>query len=72
MREFKIIAQNEFTKQYVEANQMHICDLMEKIVGRRLKLVCRTENQRRFVSDQDVLNLAQRGQCKVGLDVKVE
>ncbi|MEY8298648.1 DNA polymerase III subunit gamma/tau [Emergencia timonensis] len=71
--EFKIIAQNEFTKQYVEANQMHICDLMEKIVGRRLKLVCRTENQREDSSpDQDVLNLAQEVSAKLGLDVKVE
>lgn len=52
---------------------MHICDLMEKIVGRRLKLVCRTENQREDSSpDQDVLNLAQEVSAKLGLDVKVE
>lgn len=71
--EFKVIAHNEFTKQYVEANQMHICDLMEKIIGRRLKLVCQTENQKEDASpDQEALELAKEVSAKLGLDVKVE
>lgn len=71
--EFKVIASNEFTKQYIEANQIHICDLMEKIVGRRLKLVCKTENQREDTSpDQEALELAQEVSAKLGLDVKIE
>lgn len=71
--EFKVIASNEFTKQYIETNQMHICDLMEKIVGRRLKLVCKTENQSEDTSpDQEALELAQEVSAKLGLDVKIE
>ena len=71
--EFKVIAQNEFTKQYVEANQIHICDLMEKITGRRLKLICRTENQTEDASsDQEAMELAQEVSAKLGLDVKIE
>ncbi|WP_419025752.1 DNA polymerase III subunit gamma/tau [Emergencia sp.] len=72
-QEFKVIAHNEFTKQYVEANQLHICDLMEKIIGRRLKLVCQTENQKEDVTpDQEALELAEEVSAKLGLDVKIE
>lgn len=71
--QFKVIAHNEFTKQYVESNQMHICDLMEKVIGRRLKLVCQTENQKEDASpDQAAQELAQEVSAKLGLDVKIE
>lgn len=43
--DFKVIAQSEFVKGYVEQNQSQICALMEKIVGRKLKMICRLENQ---------------------------
>ncbi|MBR4019746.1 MAG: DNA polymerase III subunit gamma/tau [Firmicutes bacterium] len=43
--DFKVIAQSDFIKNYVEQNQSQICALMEKIVGRKLRLVCRLESQ---------------------------
>lgn len=72
-QEFKVIAHNDFTKRYIEANQMQIEGLMEKIVGRRLKLICQTENQAEDSSkEQDVTELAQEVSAKLGLDVKIE
>ncbi|MEE0741345.1 MAG: DNA polymerase III subunit gamma/tau [Emergencia sp.] len=71
--QFKVLAHNEFTKQYVETNQSHICQLMEKIIGRKLKLVCRTHTQEEDHSaDQQIEDLAKEVSSKFGIDVKVE
>ncbi len=72
--EFKVIARSEFTKQYVESNQQHICRLMEKITGKQLKLVCRTETQEEESPehDQQAQNLADRISSSLGIDVKIE
>lgn len=72
--EFKVIARSEFTKQYVESNQQHICRLMENITGRHLKLVCRTEAQETESPEQDreTQKLADRISSSLGIDVKVE
>ncbi|MGF6376449.1 DNA polymerase-3 subunit gamma/tau [Clostridiales Family XIII bacterium PM5-7] len=71
--EFKVIAQNDFTKGYVEKNQQHICEIMERIVGKRMKLICKTADQ----SDEDgtegaAEELADEISKKFGIDVKVE
>lgn len=42
--EFKVIAQNEFVRSFVESNQVDICSIMEDITGKRRKLICRLEN----------------------------
>lgn len=71
--DFKVIASNDFTKQYVESNQMHICALMEKIIGKPLKLVCRTEHQAEDHSrDEEIEKLASTVSDRFGITVKVE
>lgn len=42
--EFKVIAQNEFIRNFVEGNQSDLCKIMEDITGRKRKLVCRLES----------------------------
>ena len=72
--QFKVIAQNDFTKNYVEANQQHICRLMEKITGKHLKLVCKTEEQAEEPgsADEDMQALADKLSSSLRMDVKVE
>lgn len=72
--DFKVIAQNDFTRNYVEANQQHICRLMEKITGKRLKLVCRTEEQadENPSKEEEAKELARRISSELGIDVKVQ
>ncbi len=72
--QFKVIAQNAFTKQYVESNQQHICRLMEKITGKQLKLVCRTEEQDEETPsrNQEAESLAAEVRSKLGIDVKIQ
>lgn len=71
--QFKVLAHNEFTKQYVEANQSHICRLMEKITGRKLKLVCKTHTQEEERgADRQIEDLAKEVSNKFGIDVKIE
>ena len=72
--DFKVIAQNDFTRNYVEANQQHICRLMEKITGKRLKLVCRTEEQadENRSKEEEAKELARRISSELGIDVKVQ
>lgn len=71
--QFKVIAQNAFTKQYVESNQQHICQLMEKITGKSLKLVCKTEEQDEEVSPhrQEAEQLASEVRSKLDLGVDI-
>ncbi len=71
--QFKVIAQNAFTKQYVESNQQQICQLMEKITGKNLKLVCRTEEQNEEVSPhrQEAEQLASEVRSKLDLGVDI-
>lgn len=71
--QFKVIAQNAFTKQYVESNQQQICQLMEKITGKNLKLVCKTEEQDEDVSPhrQEAEQLASEVRSKLNLGVDI-
>ncbi|NCE98775.1 DNA polymerase III subunit gamma/tau [Emergencia sp. 1XD21-10] len=71
--QFKVIAQNAFTKQYVESNQQQICQLMEKITGKNLKLVCKTEEQNEEVSPhrQEAEQLASEVRSKLDLGVDI-
>lgn len=73
-REFKVIAQSDFTKQYVEMNQQQICQLMENITGKHLKLVCKTESQaEEDTSDEEEAKaLADRISSKLGIEVTIE
>ncbi len=74
--QFKVIAQNAFTKQYVESNQQQICQLMEKITGKNLKLVCKTEEQNEEVSPhrQEAEQLASevRNKLDLGVDITIK
>lgn len=71
--DFKVIAQSDFVKNYVEQNQSQICALMEKIVGKKLKLVCRLENQADDAgNDETFQNLADEIHDKLNLGVPVK
>ncbi len=74
--QFKVIAQNAFTKQYVESNQQQICQLMEKITGKNLKLVCKTEEQNEEVSphreEAEQLASEVRSKLDLGVDITIK
>lgn len=71
--EFKVIAQSDFVKNYVEQNQSQICALMEKITGKKLKLVCRLENQgAEDGGDSAAQQLADEIQNKLNLGIPVK
>ena len=71
--DFKVIAHSEFIKEYVEANQSHICRLMEKITGKKLKLICRTENQEEIPDrNEEMEKLAREVSDELHIKVRVE
>ena len=72
--DFKVIAHGEFVKTYLKENQNQICQLMEKIVGRKLKMVIRSEGQQEEEAgpDQELEDLAARMSQELGMKVRVE
>lgn len=71
--EFKVLVQSDFVKKYVEQNQGQICALMENIVGKKLKLVCRTMGQQEEKEDnQDMQRLADEIADKLNLGIPVK
>lgn len=72
--DFKVIAHGEFVKTYLKENQNQICQLMENIVGRKLKMVIRSEGQREEEAgpDQELEDLAARMSQELGMKVRVE
>ncbi len=73
--EFKVIAQSEFILRYIEQNRQQICDIMEKIVGKRLKLVCKTQDQAdSYEEPHNYEQIAKEVENKLnlGIHVKVE
>ena len=71
--EFKVLVQSDFVKKYVEQNQSQICSLMEEIVGRKLKLVCRGVGQQEEKDDnQDMQRLADEISNKLNLGIPVK
>ena len=71
--EFKVLVQSDFVKGYVEQNQNQICALMEEIVGKKLKLVCRSANQQEDPEDnQDMQRLASEIENKLNLGIPVK
>ena len=69
--EFKVIAHSEFAKSYIESNRQDICDIMERIVGRRLKMVCRSQEQTKENDDGCFDNLAKEVEEKLNLGITV-
>ena len=69
--EFKVIAHSEFAKSYIESNRQDICDIMERIVGRRLKMVCRSQEQTKENDDGGFDNLAKEVEEKLNLGITV-
>lgn len=71
--DFKVIAHSDFVRDYVESNQAHICRLMEKITGRKLKLVCRTEGQSEpSDKDEEIERLAREVSEELHINVRIE
>jgi DNA polymerase-3 subunit gamma/tau len=71
--EFKILVQSDFVGKYVEQNQTQICALMENIIGKKLKLVCRSANQQDEPEDnQDMQRLASEIENKLNLGIPVK
>lgn len=72
--DFKVIAHGEFVKTYLKENQNQICQLMENIVGRKLKMVIRSEGQQEEEAgpDQELEDLAARMSQELGMKVRVE
>ena len=74
-KEFKILVQSDFVGKYVEQNQSQICALMESIIGKNLKLVCRSVNQQDEPEEnQDMQRLASEigDKLNLGIPVKVK
>ena len=71
--DFKVIARSDFIREYVEQNQGQICQLMEKITGKKLKLICRTESQEETEDkDEEAEKLARRVSEELHIDVRIE
>ncbi len=71
--DFKVIARSDFIREYVEQNQGQICQLMEKITGKKLKLICRTERQEETADkDEEAEKLARRVSEELHIDVRIE
>ncbi|MGN0733249.1 MAG: hypothetical protein ACI4LC_03640, partial [Emergencia sp.] len=58
-------------RSHVESNRQHICDIMEQIVGKRLKMVCRSQTQTGTEDDGSFDNLAKEVEEKLNLGVTV-
>ena len=72
-KEFKVLVQSDFVGKYVEQNQAEICALMENIIGRKLKLVCKSVNQQDTPEDnQDMQRLAREIENKLNLGIPVK
>ena len=72
-KEFRILVQSDFVARYVEQNQTQICALMEDIVGKKLKLVCRSANQQDEPEEnQDMQRLANEIENKLNLGIPVK
>lgn len=72
-KEFKILVQSDFVGKYVEQNQSQICALMENIIGKNLKLVCRSVNQQDEPEEkQDMQRLASEIENKLNLGIPVK
>ena len=72
-KEFKILVQSDFVAKYVEQNQTQICALMEDIIGKKLKLVCRSVNQQDEPEEnQDMQRLANEIENKLNLGIPVK
>ena len=69
--EFKVIASNDIIRSHVKSNRQHICDIMEQIVGKRLKMVCRSQTQTGTDDDGSFDNLAKEVEEKLNLGITV-
>lgn len=72
--DFKVIAHSEFVKTYLQENQNQICQLMEHIIGKKLKMVIRGEGQQEESQgpDQAMEELAARVGQELGVKVRIE
>lgn len=71
--EFKVLAQSEFIKSYVTSNQQDICEIMHRITGKNLRLVCKTENQDEpEVDTSEYEHLAKELESKFDLGIKIK
>ncbi|MEG1566788.1 MAG: hypothetical protein RR313_05010, partial [Anaerovoracaceae bacterium] len=72
-REFIVIAQNDFTKQYVEKNKENLEAMMERQMGRKLMLNCKTEEQDDNMSNTDTAEkIAKSIEDELGITVEIE
>ena len=71
-REFKVLAQSSFVQKYVEQNQNQICALMEDIIGRKLKMVCKSAEQQETREEKpEMQKLADEINSKFEFDVPI-
>lgn len=71
--EFKVIAQSDFVRGFLEKDQGIICDIMEKITGKPRRMVCRLEGGGAFDEpvSNDGQNLADEIKNVLNLDIPV-
>lgn len=73
-REFKVIAHGEFVKTYLRDNQNQICQLVENIVGKKLKMVVQSDGQQpeKDSPGQEMETLAAKVSQELGVKVRIE
>lgn len=70
--EFKVVCSSEFMKNYVEDNRQSICQLMEQIVGKHMKMICVGPGRSEATSkDVGYSDLAKEVEEKLNLGIKV-
>ncbi len=72
--EFIVITHGDFVNTYLKDNQNQICQLMEHVIGRKLKMLIRSEEQQEDIAapDQEMEELAARVGQELGVKVRIE
>ena len=71
--QFIVIVKNDFTRRYTEQKRMDLERLMERHLGRKLKLVCREEKEEAENSGaQEIEELARAVSRELGISVEIE
>lgn len=72
-KEFKVITHGPGAQSFVERNQALICDIMESITGKQMRLVCRSDSREEDDSaGQEMEELAKEISRELHIPVKVQ
>ena len=71
--QFVVLAKNDFTRKYVEQKRVDLEKLMERHLGRHLKLVCHLESEDVKLAEEDEMeSLAKMASEALGIHVEIE